>query len=262
MDSDAPPIIGTASRARGGVKPMAPTVPRGHAPARTIAIVGCDGAGKSTLAADLLRHARQRGRARFVYLGQSSGNIKRALAALPIAGPRIARRLEARATRMHDPDAEAITAPTAAAVYLLSRWRAHKFLRVMRLARRGVTVITDRWPQAEIPGFPVDGPGLGAKPVTGRLATRLARREQRLYANMAAQLPALVIRLDVDLATAQARKPDHPREQLQRKCAVIPTLCFHGAPILALDARRPYPEVLAAAVAGMDAALTEASHDR
>lgn len=245
--------------AGGEIAALPADVKRKRAPARTlarvIAITGCDGSGKSTLAADLAAHAGVDGRARFVYLGQSSGNIKRALAKLPLVGPSIARHLEARAGRIHDPASSRLTSTAAAVIYLLSRWRAHKFRRMLRFARRGLIVITDRYPQAEIPGFPVDGTGLGAKPVVGRLGRMLARREQRLYARMAAAVPALVIRLDVDVATAHARKPDTPLALLRRKVELIPTLRFNGARILAIDARRPYREVLDVALAGATAAL-------
>lgn len=233
-----------------------------HILQRVIAVTGCDGSGKTTLTADLLTLAASRGPARLVYLGQSSGNIKRALATLPIVGPRIARGLEARAKRVHDPRSGGVGETAAVVIYLLSRWRAHKFRRVLRLARHNTIVVTDRWPQAELPGFPLDGPGLGGKPANGPLARGLAAREQRLYAWMAAHVPALVIRLDVDVDTAHARKPDHALEILRRKTSLIPTLCFHGARILALDARRPYAEVRAAATRAVVGILEAARDDR
>jgi hypothetical protein len=54
-----------------------------------------------------------------------------------------------------------------------------------------------------------------------------------------------VIRLNVDVDTALARKADHDRELLQSKLATVPTLRFAGARIVDVDATRPYPEVLA-----------------
>lgn len=216
--------------------------------ARVIAVTGCDGSGKSTLTTDLLRHAQAHGRARLVYLGQSSGNIKRALARLPVIGAPITRYLENKASQVHDAKSSAVNGPTALVIYLLSCWRAHKLRRVLRLCRHGTIVITDRYPQAQIPGFPVDGPGLAAKPTKGWFARKLAAREQRLYDWMAGHLPALVIRLDVDAATAHARKSDHRLEMLRKKCELIPMLHFNGARIFDIDARRPYDQVLDAAL--------------
>ena len=215
---------------------------------RVIAVTGCDGSGKSTLTADLLRNAQDHGRARLVYLGQSSGNIKQAIARLPLIGPGVARFLENKASRMHGAESGAVHGATALVIYLLSCWRAHKLRRVVRLCRQGTVVITDRYPQAEIPGFPVDGAGLAAKTTKGWLARRLAERELRLYEWMAGYLPALVIRLNVDADTAHARKPDHGLAMLRQKCALIPMLHFNGAHILDVDARLPYATVLDAAL--------------
>jgi hypothetical protein len=64
---------------------------------------------------------------------------------------------------------------------------------------------------------------------------------------MTSNLPDLVLRLNVDLETAYARKPDHSRESLARKVAATPLLKFNGAPIADLDATAPLDDVVAAA---------------
>lgn len=112
----------------------------------------------------------------------------------------------------------------------------------MALRQRGITVITDRYPQIEVPGF-YDGPGLSAARPGNRLVAFLARQERRMYERMASVRPDVVIRLYIDAKTAFVRAPDHAIEQLQAKVAVTPLLLFGGASIVDLDARRPYPEV-------------------
>src|SRR3546814_8386178 len=62
---------------------------------------------------------------------------------------------------------------------------------------------------------------------------------------MTSYRPDLVIRLNVDLNTACARKPDHDRESLARKIASTPLLLFNGAHIVDIDANQPLAEVLA-----------------
>ncbi|MET0230279.1 MAG: hypothetical protein ABW186_05035, partial [Rhodanobacteraceae bacterium] len=76
----------------------------------------------------------------------------------------------------------------------------------------------------------------------------LAARETRLYQQMAAYRPELVIKLGIDVATAHARKPDHAWSELTDKIGVVERLRFNGARILDLDARAPYAEVLKDAV--------------
>jgi len=79
---------------------------------------------------------------------------------------------------------------------------------------------------------------------------------------MAAYVPALVIRLNVDAETAHARKPDHKLAMLRDKVTVLPTLAFNGASIVDLDGTAPYPEVLQAALDAAQKALRpESRHE-
>lgn len=219
------------------------------------AIIGCDGSGKSTLTADLLTHLRNKGPSELLYLGQSSGNIAAWIKSLPVIGAPFGRYLSRKAERAHDKKAAGPDMPTALVIHLLSQWRAHKFRRMLALARDGVTVITDRYPQAEVPGFYFDGPGLVAPDTAGWLVRKLAARELRLYQWMARHVPALVIRLNIDADTAHARKPDHKLSMLREKVTVIPTLRLNGAHILDLEGSDPYAQVLAAALRAVHATL-------
>ena len=98
-------------------------------------------------------------------------------------------------------------------------------------------------------------PGLSAARAGSAAIRRLAARERGIYDWMAAYVPDLVIRLNVDVETALARKPNHKRALIERKVAVLPELKFNGAPILDLDATRPYVEVKAAARAAIGLTL-------
>lgn len=215
-----------------------------------IAVTGCDGAGKSTLSEDLLSDLSVTGPVEWLYLGQSSGNIARWIKDLPLIGAPVGRYLVGKAKTSQSKNKTAPGLLTVAVIYLLSQWRAHKFRRLLKLNRRGVLVITDRYPQAEVPGFHFDGPGLGAVTPGGSLARALAAREARLYNWMASHVPALVIRLNIDAETAHMRKPDHRLSVLRDKVAIIPDLQFNGARILDLNGCEPYAEVL-------DTALSE-----
>jgi len=121
--------------------------------------------------------------------------------------------------------------------------------------RRGTIVITDRYPQAEIPGFYFDGPGLGAKKIDSWLRRMLTAREQKRYEWMANHVPALVIRINIDADTAFARKPDHKLSMLQDKITEIPKLHFNDAQILDLNGTDPYEQVLDSALKATNAAL-------
>lgn len=215
---------------------------------RVIAVVGCDGSGKSTLTTDLLTHFRSKGSTKLLYLGQSSGNIADRIRNLPLIGVPFGRYLVRKAERTHNKKTTSPDTATTLVIYLLSLWRAYKFWRMLTLSCRGGVVITDRYPQAQAPGFYFDGPGLRAVNAQSWLARKLAAHEVRLYQWMERHVPALVIRLNIDADTAHARKPDHKLAMLRDKVAVIPTLHFNGAHILDLDSRDPYEQVLDAAL--------------
>jgi len=229
--------------------------PAGHG--AIIAVVGCDGSGKSTLTGDLLTRIGQEHEAELIYLGQGSGNILIWILGIPLIGKPLGRYLKNRSKKAHDKEDKASSqdATTALVMYLLSRWRNHKFKRMLKRSRIGVTIIADRYPQAETPGFYYDGTGLANAPEAGGFVRWLARRELRLYQKMASHLPDLLIRLNIDAETAHARKPDHKLAMLQDKTRVIPTLAFNGANILDLDGTAPYDEVLEAALTAARGAI-------
>lgn len=221
-----------------------------HLP-RVIAVIGCDGAGKSRLTDDLLEQFPSEAPVEWLYLGQSSGNIARWIKELPLIGPPLGRYLVGKANKAHSKKPTSPDTATTVVIYMLSQWRAHKFRRMLRLSRRGTVVITDRYPQAEVPGFYFDGPGLGAVNAESWLGRKLAAREQRLYQWMASHVPALVIRLNIDADTAHERKPDHKLSMLRDKVRVIPKLHFNNAHILDLDGCDSYDQVLASALAAV-----------
>ena len=212
------------------------------------AVVGCDGTGKTTLTADLLANLGKNGPAERRYMGLISGEMGDKIKDLPFIGVRLENNLHNKANRALDMKKKLPGIGTALIMYVLSLWRSFLMLRVIRLSRRGVQVVTDRYPQVEIPGFHYDGPGLTVNRTNNWLVRKLAEREQRLYEWMAGQQPALVIRLNINAEAAHARKPDHNIDELRDKISVMNRLKFNGAQVCEIDTTAPYPEVLAKAL--------------
>ncbi|HEX7782398.1 MAG TPA: nucleoside triphosphate hydrolase [Sphingobium sp.] len=220
-----------------------------------IAVVGCDGSGKSTLSADLLAWLRQSREVDTVYLGLRSGVMGNRIKSWPLIGRAFERQLSKKAGQARNKDGKIPGAATAFVIYMFSVKRMRAFRRMLALRKRGVTIVTDRYPQVEVPGF-YDGPGLSAARAEGWLVSRLARRERAMYETMISHVPDLVIRLNVDVDTAFARKPDHKRASLEAKVAVTPYLKFNGAKIVDLCSTDPYPTVLEQAKAAVTDALS------
>lgn len=222
--------------------------------AGVFAVVGCDGTGKSTLTHDLQAKLLDKGPSKRRYLGLVSGEIGDKIKDLPFIGVRLEKNLHNKANRALDMEKKLPGTGTALIMYVLSLWRAWLMLRVIRLSKRGVQVITDRYPQVEISGFHYDGPGLDVNRSDNWLVRKLALREHRLYEWMAEHKPALVIRLNIDADCAHSRKPDHDIAELRDKISMMNRLSFNGARVCEIDATIPYPEVLAAALQAISSA--------
>jgi thymidylate kinase len=222
-----------------------------------IAVIGCDGSGKSTVSADLIAWIEARyGPTSGSYLGLRSGVIGNKIKSWPLIGPAFERALSKRAKQARTKGGTIPGIPTALVIYAFSIIRKWRFKRMLALREQGVIVVADRYPQIEVPGF-YDGPGLSAARAEGWLVSKLAAREAALYRWMADHKPDLVIRLNVDLDTAFARKPDHKFDSLKQKIEVTPRLTFGGADLIDLDSTDPLPEVLDGAHAAVSAKLAE-----
>lgn len=237
------------------VASIARQAPNGLAP--LIAIVGCDGSGKSTLSADVKASLSASRPAETCYLGLGSGELGNRIKRWPLIGRALERRFALKAQQTRAAGKKIPGLLTALVVFGFSLLRVRRFRRAMALRRRGITVITDRYPQTEVVGF-YDGPGLSAARAGGPVVAWLAARERRLYERMASFKPDLVLRLNVDLETALRRKPDDKVDLVRAKVAATPALRFGGARIVDIDARADYESVRDRAMACIDLALAGA----
>ena len=212
-----------------------------------IAIVGTDGSGKSTVADALLAWMREQRPSALHHLGKQTGHIGRAIAQWPLVGRRLDRTIVRKAGVA--PNSKGPDTLGAIVIFAFSMRRVRRFRRMLADRRRGIAILADRFPQTAVPG-PMDGLGLSRAAPTG-LPRLLARRERAHYEWMEQYKPDLVLRLNVDLATALARKPDHRPSSLETKINDVPRLTFNGAPIVDLDATLPLAEVLAQAKAAI-----------
>lgn len=206
-----------------------------------IALVGSDGSGKTTLGNALFGWMAARQPTRFCHLGKQTGNWGRAIARVPLIGRKADSTIAGKAVQSRK--SKGAGPGAAVVIFILSMRRLVRFVRMRRLHAMGYVILTDRYPQAVVPG-PMDGPGLVARQPGNVLVRVLTWLEQVIYDWMAGFRPDLVLRLHVDLATALARKPDHRPETLRQKVADVPRLSFNGAPVVDLDATQPMEKVL------------------
>jgi thymidylate kinase len=223
-----------------------------------IAVIGPDGSGKSSVCAHITEWVGRYGPARRVHLGKQAGNVGRALARWPLIGAAVGRRIhravDGANERMKADKPLGLVPALVITLFLLRR--RFRFARMLALRKRGFTIVADRFPQVSVRGA-YDGPAFPDPPRGSRLVRRLARYEHDAFAEMTRVEPDLVLRLNVDLDTACARKPDHRRADLQKKITVTPLLSYGSATVVDIDAGQPLARVVRdaeAAVARMMAA--------
>ena len=209
-----------------------------------IAVVGADGSGKTTVSSAVIGFVRCYGEAETAHLGLRSGDLGRAIRHMPLVGAWLDRKIHSRAAQARNMAGRIPGPLTALVIFGFSQLRLLRFKRMMRLRRAGKIIVTDRYPQIDVPGF-YDGPGLSAARASGWFTRWLALHEFRQYQWMASFRPSLVIRLNVDLETAFARKPDHRYESLRQKVEATPRMHFGGAPIFDFDSNTPLDVLLA-----------------
>ncbi len=228
-----------------------------HSGGRIIAIIGCDGSGKSSLAQDLLAWLSWKLDVRRLYLGVGDGEISWSTRLLKGGALRAQARQDQRSAQRSasatQPKMGGLKLKQAAkdlGVGLLNlsfaQERARKLRRAAALRQDGVILITDRYPQDQVRGI-YDGPRTLRKAQATPIRERFAQREDALFGEMKGIRPDLVIRLNVSVEVALARKPQHKRPEISRKVKLTPQLHFPGSQLVDLDAEQPIEEVSKAA---------------
>ncbi len=208
-----------------------------------ISVIGSDGSGKSTVCEHLITCVEKYGPAAMVHLGKQAGNVERVVIKFPFMGRFLKKSIASNKVKVD----KAAPGPLAASVIMVFVIRRLlRFRRMQALRKEGNIILSDRFPQLEIPSA-FDGPTIPKKITGNRFVQWIARREWAAFTWMTQQKPDLVIKLNVDLDVACARKPDHSRNSLEKKIAVVPMLTFAGSQVVNIDANLPLEEVISSA---------------
>ncbi len=237
-------------------RPLRRTSPSGGL---LIAVVGCDGSGKSTLTQSLASTLGRKLDVCRVYFGSGDGATSPLRWPLKVARAAVVRAGLLRAhgsagergeqSREHSGEAARLRAELLRAARIvwalvLSFEKRGRLDQAWRARDRGMIVIADRYPQLQLAGFN-DGPLL-ADLVRSRssILRRLAEWESAPYRRADAQPPDIVVRLDVSADVAERRKPETGRREIERRVNAVRSLRYReGAAVVDVNADRPAAEV-------------------
>jgi thymidylate kinase len=210
-----------------------------------VTFLGPDGCGKSSLTRAVRKWLAWKLDVQPVYFGSGSGSVS------PLRWPlKIALGLYRR-VRFGTPappaqgDGAIRKARWVWAIALALEKRS-RMRTVARARNRGMVVICDRYPQAQVIGFN-DGPLLGAwVDETRAWRRRIARWEIGVYRDLVRNAPDLAIKLRVSPEVARLRKPEITGAETGRRLEALARIdfgdrCRH----LVVDADRPFDQVLA-----------------
>lgn len=204
-----------------------------------VALVGADGAGKSTCAAELERWLAPELMTRRVHLGRPP---RRWLTWAVGGALKAARRLEAARPRAE---------PRSLARHLellrhvcTARDRYHLYRRVRRFVAQGGVALCERYPvpQSHALAGPSAAQGL-ATDVHTPFAAWLRRVEGTYYARIG--MPSLLVVLRVTPEAAVRRKTDEPAEYVRARAELLQQVDWSDSTAWIVDAGRPLPDVLA-----------------
>jgi thymidylate kinase len=222
-----------------------PTLRKRKTPAsggRTVAIVGVDGAGKSTVVREVSKFLSWRLVTKRYYMGTRKFSLSRSCARAAAVVAKLVKRGPLRNLAEQCRDLLLALQNVGDA-----RARHRNYVAGCRAAAGGAVVIFDRFPlQAiQIKGHAMDGARIASRHSGSRpsfVIRWLARREEQHYRLI--RLPDLLVVLHVSADIASARKPDHAQENIAAKCKAVAAIRRERIPLLEVDASRPLEDVL------------------
>lgn len=236
---------------RAGTVKSTRTLPQGGL---TIAFVGVDGAGKSTLVGEIAEWLSHEVAVISTYGGSGQGSaawprrfmqwlgaLRRRALGRPTGGISSLKPgdpLEAQ------PSGKSVSPARAIWISLLARERRKRALAARRAQGLGMVVVSDRFPQSQFPGWN-DGPRLGDSMDHPWWHRAAAQREREAFRLAGLCPPNLVIKLHISPQLAASRKPETPRDQILTGVEMVRRLSYPATTcVVDIDGSQPLEMVV------------------
>jgi len=219
---------------------------------QVVAVIGADGAGKSTIIGELHKWLAWKLQVRRYYMGsqQPSRTTQLLYIVSRIAG-KIHRIWNGLVGDMHSSSGPLFwLSRLSRNLYHLSvgQDRYRRYILARRQAAQGAIVLCDRYPLDAIwrvmEGRPMDGPQIAVEAglEMDRMTSALSRMEQDIYRKI--RPPDHIVVLHVSPEVSQRRKPDHALEMIEAKSQALRQMERQGLHVIDIDADQPFEQVL------------------
>ena len=224
----------------------------------SVAFIGQDGSGKSTVTSDIKKWLNWKVDARRFYLGSGDyrGILKRLLSRVPKTKQVSEKATDNKvSTENNEPKNKKkksiksfIVAVLTAEDFVIIARRAYKeACKAEKYRRKGGVVLYDRFPQIQFEGIN-DGPKVvDYYTKTGLdydILKLMAKKEMRYLRKTQRYRPQIVFKLLLPPEESQRRRPSDNIEFLRRKHEITKALQFDGSKILIVDATQDYQQEL------------------
>lgn len=216
----------------------------------TIAFIGADGAGKSTILKEVYKWLSWRLTVYTYYMGSKQPSRRTRLVLWCFRLSSYPYRASRAFLGEENLVSKVFRAPQRLLQYLylinVGKDRYSRFISGKRYASQGALVLYDRYPldAVRIDGRSMDGSRIASlKPEgNGRITTSMAGREQNIYENIDPPDHLFVLRVNPDVSSQ--RKPDHKPEVLKTKIQSIDQIERDGLCIKEIDTNQPLDRTL------------------
>lgn len=213
-----------------------------------IAIVGCDGAGKSTVNSEIKRCINRKADVYFEYFGSGDGHCYWYRYPLLLIHKCFSSSKSSdngdsqKNTSQHTPRKIALS--KAIWAILLASEKKSKLRKIGAAKAKGMIVLCDRYPQTQFVGIndgPLLFPWIESK---SRIKRKIARWERQIYESAMMNKPDLVIKLMITEEVSQKRKPKEKLERIRSKISLMERLEIPARLNIVVDATNELEVVL------------------
>lgn len=210
-----------------------------------VAILGCDGAGKSTTLSYIKKEFNKKLDVVSIYFGSGDGSSSflrkpMKLVAKKVGGKGVGHAVEKEYEEKKKVSLKSRLYSVAKVLWAitLANEKKTKQRQMVKARNNGLLVLTDRYPQNNMPGAS-DGPLLSRYQNGHGFMKRISYWEQKIYASFSLNVPDLAIKLMVPTEVAIARKPEMTVEEIENKKRIVMSMDISEHTAI-IDTSRPF----------------------